>query len=52
MTGSDKMDKGRVSLPLKDRSEYRQESPVNWPVLQVARGYQGTCVFASGIGRP
>lgn len=49
MAGSDKMDKGRVSWPLKDRSEQRQESPADWPVLQVAGGYQGACIFASGI---
>lgn len=48
MAGSDKMDKGRVSWPVKDRSEQRQESPADWPVLQVAGGYQGACIFASG----
>lgn len=52
MARSDKMDKGRVSLPLKDRSEQRQGSPADWPVLQVTGGCQGACIFASGIGRP
>ena len=45
MAGSDKMDKGRVSLPLKDRSEQRQGSPADWPVLQVTGGCQGASFF-------